>query len=317
MSEQIIRSRSGLRAKPLQTEQRVQMRYACSSDIAVQPLANRKAGVWSPAKVTNISAKGVGLMLTAPIERGTILSVKLEGPGQRFSRPLLLRVVRVVERPTGVWEAGCTFAIPLDEDEISVLLRTENAAQASVRTRPPVEPGGGAEAASDCPKGPEQRERAGASLLPPAPPVGQGRSLLRSGFPGNSGSTRTRWLSWRAQVTLPEAVYPRHHLASTQPTPLPDRCSGRRLRQVLPDAAIDVDTRCPVCPAASLRFSCCPWVASRLPKHEPARNRSATRHLIYRSRLFPVCHGQAACAQTISHQRLVSRSFPFVSVCST
>jgi hypothetical protein len=139
MPEQIIRSRSGLRAKPLKTDQRVQMRYPCTSDIAVQPLANRKAGVWNPAKVTNISTKGVGLMVTEPIERGTILSVKLEGPGQRFSRPLLLRVVRVAERPSGIWEVGCTFAIPLDEDEISALLRTDNAAQASVRTRPPVD----------------------------------------------------------------------------------------------------------------------------------------------------------------------------------
>jgi hypothetical protein len=139
MPEQTIHSRSGFSTKPIHAERRVQMRYACTGDIALQPLMNRKAGVWRPAQVENISTKGIGLLLDAAIERGTILSVKLEGPAQRFSRPLLVRVIRVTERPGGGWQTGCTFAIPLDEEELGALLRADNASQASVEKKQPAQ----------------------------------------------------------------------------------------------------------------------------------------------------------------------------------
>jgi hypothetical protein len=131
MPEQIVPGWSGFRTQPLPAERRVHSRYACECDIAFQPLANRKAGTWLPTRVKNISAKGMGLVLNSAIERGALLSVKLEGPAQRFSQPLLVRVVRVTERHAGVWQLGCTFAIALDEEEVSAFLRADNASQAS------------------------------------------------------------------------------------------------------------------------------------------------------------------------------------------
>src|SRR5438132_4596449 len=103
-------------------EGRAWVRYPCESAISFQPLEFRKDGTWLPAKVANISAKGMGLVLDAPVQRGAILSVLLEGTGDRFSRPVLVRVVRATERPGGGWHLGCTFAIPLGADELQALL---------------------------------------------------------------------------------------------------------------------------------------------------------------------------------------------------
>ena len=122
---------SGFGTKSLPTERRVHTRYVCRSEIALQPLVNRKAVLWRSAHVENISAKGIGLVCDASLERGALVSVRLEGSAERFSRPLLVRVVRVSERPCGVWRIGCTFAVPLGEDELSALLQGENASQAS------------------------------------------------------------------------------------------------------------------------------------------------------------------------------------------
>ena len=125
MPEHTIRGKK----KPPGADRRAWVRYECKGDIAFQPLVERKAGTWRPAQVGNISAKGIGLTLKAPLERGSILSVKLEGAAKRFSQPLLVRVVRSVQRSGGVWHLGCTFAIPLGEEELRALLRLDNAVQ--------------------------------------------------------------------------------------------------------------------------------------------------------------------------------------------
>jgi hypothetical protein len=141
MPKQTILGHSGFGAKLLPTERRVHTRYACPCAIALQALRNRKAELWHPAYIENFSAKGMALVCATFLERGTLLFVKLEGDAQRFCQPLLARVVRISERPGGVWRIGCKFAIPLDEDEISVLLRADKTSQASRDQLQAAEPG--------------------------------------------------------------------------------------------------------------------------------------------------------------------------------
>src|SRR5207248_2667067 len=117
MPERSLPSPSKSKRRLPDTEGRAWVRYPCDSAISFQPLQSRKDGTWRPAKVTNISAKGLGLVLEAPAERGAILSVMLEGSANRFSQPVLVRVVRAKEQPSG-WHVGCTFAIPLGEEEL-------------------------------------------------------------------------------------------------------------------------------------------------------------------------------------------------------
>ena len=116
-------------------EGRAWVRYSCESAISFQPLESRKDGNWRAAKVANISAKGLGLLLEAQVERGAILCVLLEGSARRFSQPLLVRVVRVTQRPGVGWLVGCTFAIPLGEDELRALVPTAESLQVAPKKK--------------------------------------------------------------------------------------------------------------------------------------------------------------------------------------
>ena len=98
--------KSKSRKRPPDAEGRAWVRYPCDSAISFQPLESRKDGNWRAAKVANISATGLGLLLEAPVERGAILCVLLEGPANRFSQPVLVRVVRTKERAGVGWHAG-------------------------------------------------------------------------------------------------------------------------------------------------------------------------------------------------------------------
>src|SRR5438270_147101 len=101
MPERTVPVPSKSKKRSPDAESRAWVRYPCDSAISFQPLESRKDGTWHPARVTNISAKGMGLVLDLAVQRGTILSVMLEGPAHRFSRPVLVRVVRATERPSG------------------------------------------------------------------------------------------------------------------------------------------------------------------------------------------------------------------------
>ena len=117
-------------------EGRAWVRYACNADISFQPLGARPDGDWRPAALSNVSAKGIGLVMDARAQRGTILTVMIEGAAQRFSRPLLVRVTRATERADGRWQVGCTFAIPLGEEELGALVPAEQLGSVNSKAEP-------------------------------------------------------------------------------------------------------------------------------------------------------------------------------------
>ncbi len=106
-------------------EGRAWVRYSCDSGISFQPLESRKDGNWRA-------------VLDVPVQRGDILCVLLEGSARRFSQPLLVRVLRATQRPGVGWLIGCTFAIPLGEDELRVLVPTTEPLQAAPKKKEPV-----------------------------------------------------------------------------------------------------------------------------------------------------------------------------------
>ncbi len=122
MPERIVSSSLKSKKRSPDAEGRAWVRYPCDSAISFQPLESRKDGNWRPARIVNISAKGLGLRLETPVQRGAILCVMLEASAHRFSQPLLVRVVRAGERSPNGWQVGCTFAIPLGEEELRALL---------------------------------------------------------------------------------------------------------------------------------------------------------------------------------------------------
>ena len=122
MSERTVSIQLKSKAPVPDADARAWVRYPCDSTIPFQPLESRKGGTWRAAKVLNVSANGMCLVLDAPVQRGAMLCVLLEGAAQRFSKPVLVRVVRATEPPGDDQCIGCTFAIPLVEEELLALL---------------------------------------------------------------------------------------------------------------------------------------------------------------------------------------------------
>jgi hypothetical protein len=77
-------------------------------------------------KIRNISPDGISLVLSRPLEQGTVLSVDLiDTRTNRFSRTLEVRVCYCVEHPSGEWIIGGSFASLLTAEEMEYFLRPE------------------------------------------------------------------------------------------------------------------------------------------------------------------------------------------------
>jgi serine/threonine protein kinase len=79
-----------------------------------------QAAVW-PLVVRDVSAGGIGILLARRCEPGTELAVELVTGGNRVTRSLPVRVVRVRKDTLGHWVHGCEFLAPLDEQELATV----------------------------------------------------------------------------------------------------------------------------------------------------------------------------------------------------
>jgi hypothetical protein len=74
------------------------------------------------AKVLNVSASGIGLLVSEAIEAGSLLQLDLHDPQGRFVRTILACVVHSTRRSSGELVAGCNFIRELGEAELEALL---------------------------------------------------------------------------------------------------------------------------------------------------------------------------------------------------
>ncbi len=74
------------------------------------------------AQVLNISASGIGLQVSQPVDAGSLLSVDLIGRDQQLVRSILACVVHTTARTNGEVAVGCNFIRELAEDELRLLL---------------------------------------------------------------------------------------------------------------------------------------------------------------------------------------------------
>jgi hypothetical protein len=77
-------------------------------------------GERSPARVLDVSAGGVGLLLPCEFGPGTLLLLSLGGPEEAGGR-VLLRVARSTPTSAG-WLLGCEFADRLSAEELAALV---------------------------------------------------------------------------------------------------------------------------------------------------------------------------------------------------
>lgn len=74
------------------------------------------------AKVSDISATGVGLVVEREIENGTLLSVELHSTAGTAQRTMLACVVHVTKQGEKEWALGCNFIRSLSEEDLQALV---------------------------------------------------------------------------------------------------------------------------------------------------------------------------------------------------
>jgi hypothetical protein len=75
-----------------------------------------------PARVQNLSAGSIGLLLTRRFEPGTLLVIELERKTHSLTHTLVARVVHATAQNGGGWMVGCTLANRIAEDDLQALL---------------------------------------------------------------------------------------------------------------------------------------------------------------------------------------------------
>ena len=82
-------------------------------------LAGREETRW--ARIENVCAMGLGLLLSTSCDPGTELIIRLKGQNGRFAVSLPARVAHATARPDGAWIVGCALSHPLSEQQLQDL----------------------------------------------------------------------------------------------------------------------------------------------------------------------------------------------------
>lgn len=98
-------------------ERRAFRRYAADLKVSCRPLGAAIADSW-PARLRDISAGGVGLVVERRFEPGTMLAVDLVNTASGSPRTLLSRVRHVTAQPGGEWLLGVALLREMNEDEL-------------------------------------------------------------------------------------------------------------------------------------------------------------------------------------------------------
>ena len=103
------------------SDQRIWRRFRCDMTATCQAVATPGSAAFT-AKVLNISASGVGLLVEQEVSNGTLLSVELKAGHGDFQRTMLACVVHVTVQADDVWALGCNFIRSLSEADLKALV---------------------------------------------------------------------------------------------------------------------------------------------------------------------------------------------------
>lgn len=107
---------------PGQNDGRSWVRFPCSADTTVHTILAAEQTEWQ-AKIVNISAGGIGIVVPGAIEIGTLLSVDLRDPNNAApARTLMVRIVHCDPAENGAFRLGCTFVDELSDEDLRLLM---------------------------------------------------------------------------------------------------------------------------------------------------------------------------------------------------
>ena len=103
-------------------DRRAVVRYPSSSRaVCSHPHIPDEERVW-PARLRDIAAHGVGLLLDRGFAPGPVLQVTLLDPAKNLSRAVLVMVMHGRRQKEGNWLIGCAFTDELTDKELKALL---------------------------------------------------------------------------------------------------------------------------------------------------------------------------------------------------
>jgi hypothetical protein len=106
------------RTRPEPEDQRSWWRYAGKVRASYQVAAEECTTATCSAQVLNLSASGVGLLISEALEPGVLLSVELCSPNGSVQKTVLACVVHVSRRGDSQWAVGCNFIADLSEADL-------------------------------------------------------------------------------------------------------------------------------------------------------------------------------------------------------
>lgn len=114
-------ARPGRETKSLDVERRGTVRFACNLKVTFRPIALLELTP-VPARVRDVSTRGIGLISAIPMAMGTFIVIDL--PNAQDSPPLrkAARIVRLVLAEGNRWLLGCAFTRELTTDEVKALV---------------------------------------------------------------------------------------------------------------------------------------------------------------------------------------------------
>lgn len=112
------------------SDRRAWVRYPCNLQTLYQPGGNRLDHHWWFAKVRDISTHGIGLFLDRHFEAGCQLTIALYSATQDISRTVEATVVHIESQKDGSWSVGCSFEVPVSEEELRAFWSEQRLSQA-------------------------------------------------------------------------------------------------------------------------------------------------------------------------------------------
>ena len=106
----------------VESERRTAVRFGCGLEAMCRPLQGQGGDEWQ-ARVRNLSAGGIGLLLSRRFELGALLLVEMSAGAAGATRTLVARVIYVVPHADEGWSIGCRLAQGLNPEEMRELLR--------------------------------------------------------------------------------------------------------------------------------------------------------------------------------------------------
>lgn len=131
-----------LRKNATEAERRTAIRHSCGVVSSCRPVTSGDDISW-PVQVTDVSRNGIGMRVERRFEPSSLLEIDLQSVVPHLDRSLLATVRNVRIHREGDWVVGCSFARPLDDEELwafrAAQIRAPREECVAWYRRPPVE----------------------------------------------------------------------------------------------------------------------------------------------------------------------------------